>query len=185
MAVLFTPACLQDGLKSLKTVEHSVTLLQVIHIWCLHGQLDTVYKHLWKINQMIKHQTPGASQLRECGRLQRCKAGSVTLAQYDDTGLKQHWGKNSNKTRCSQGQYRAAASQAKVATIPEGDLQAGSTTSLTPKASNNMLANQNARVHNNSSMVSGSPSYIPMGSRSSQRTPLATSSPSQIPTFQR
>ena len=90
MAVLFTPACLQDGLKLLNTVEHWVTLLQVIHIWCLHGQLDTVYKHLWK---MIKYQTPGASQLRECGRLQRCKAGSVTLAQYDDTGLKQHWGK--------------------------------------------------------------------------------------------
>ena len=87
----------------------------------------------------------------------------------------------------SQGQYRAAASQAKVATIPEGDLAAATSLAsmmANSKASNNMLASQSARVHN-SSTVSGSPSYIPMGSRGGQRTPLATSSPSQIPTFQR
>lgn len=83
----------------------------------------------------------------------------------------------------TQGQYRAAASQAKVATIPEGDLAATSLASMMAN-SNNMLASPSARVHN-SSTVSGSPSYIPMGSRASQRTPLATSSPSQIPTFQR
>ena len=101
---------------------------------------------------------------------------------------------STKKPPCFQGQYRAAASQAKVATIPEGDSHNSSTNNITnnnlalrnanSKAGNNM-ASPSARV-NKSPMVTGSPSYIPMmGSRSSQRTPLATSSPSQIPTFQR
>ena len=64
----------------------------------------------------------------------------------------------------TQGQYRAAASQAKVATIPGEE-------SLSPAYK--------------SGPVPSTPTYVAMGrSRQGLRTPLAASSPSGIPAYQ-
>ena len=75
-----------------------------------------------------------------------------------------------------QGQYRAAASQAKVATIPDSD-----SCLATSQATSQATSLATSRV---SSQAGGPPYLARPGPAAGQRAPLATSSPSGIPTYQ-
>ena len=88
--------------------------------------------------------------------------------------------------QCVQGQYRAAASQAKVATIPDSD----SSLATGPPYLANTLATSLATGPSYlattlaTSQAPGPPYMARPGPGVGHRAPLATSSPSGIPTYQ-
>ena len=80
----------------------------------------------------------------------------------------------------TQGQFRAAASHAKVSTIPDDS-------SVTPHSSGMTPHNNVMTPYNNVMSPQHNSTYMPMGLRKTaaqtSSTPLATSSPSGIPRY--